>query len=276
MEYPKKGCDVGYFLSTGTNQNSITILRRSSVTKPCFLSIGLRSDRWQSAQIKDQADLHFLEKVISRCSVRCILGFRVLGFYWEYPKKGCDLGYFLRSKFNKIQLPFCDAQVSPNPVFCRSDWDRTGGRSTTKWTCIFLKKWSLAAAYAAFCDCQLGVSQKWLPCGILLKTLKRHQKESNLNDFCRFPCTGHCKFTVWNGVSQKRLPCGILFITQPPIAKVGWDCSESKVMPTKGVNDTSPEVTQSGLRLQRESSSSADVTSVSELYSLRLPLFPSG
>ena len=128
MEYPKKGCDVGYFLSTGTNQNSITILRRSSVTKPCFLSIGLRSDRWQSAQIKDQADLHFLEKVISRCSVRCILGFRVLGFYWEYPKKGCDVGYFLRSKFNKIQLPFCDAQVSPNPVFCRSDWDRTGGQ----------------------------------------------------------------------------------------------------------------------------------------------------
>ena len=70
MEYPKKGCDVGYFLSTGTNQNSITILRRSSVTKPCFLSIGLRSDRWQ---IDDQVDLHFLEKVISRCSVRCIL-----------------------------------------------------------------------------------------------------------------------------------------------------------------------------------------------------------
>ena len=159
MEYPKKGCDVGYFWAQEPINNRFTILRRSSVTKPCFLSIGLRSDRW--------------------------------------PK-----------------VP----------------------RSRPKRTCIFLKKWSLAAARDKFCDstgfCQLGVSQKWLLCGILLKALKRRQKESNLNDFCRFPCTGHGKFTVWNGVSQKRLLCGILFITQLPIAKVGWDCSESKGMPT--------------------------------------------
>ena len=91
------------------------------------------------------------------------------------------------------------------------------------------------------------------------KSLERRQKESNLNDFCRFPCRGHCKFTVWNGVSQKRLPCGILFITQPPIAKVGWDCSESKVMPTKRVNNISHVSCKSGLRLQRKSSSSADM-----------------
>ena len=42
----------------------------------------------------------------------------------------------------------------------------------------------------------LKVSHKALLCGILFKALKRHQKESSLNEFCRLPCTGHCKFTI--------------------------------------------------------------------------------
>ena len=69
-EYPKKGCDVGYFLSTGTNQNS----NYHFATLKCHQTLFF-VDRIEIGQvaIDDQVDLHFLEKVISRYSVRCIL-----------------------------------------------------------------------------------------------------------------------------------------------------------------------------------------------------------
>ena len=74
MEYPKKGCDVGYFSSTGTNQNSNYHFATLKCHQTLFfvdrIEIGQVA---KSAQIEAQADLHFLEKVISRCSERSIL-----------------------------------------------------------------------------------------------------------------------------------------------------------------------------------------------------------
>ena len=73
-EYPKKGCNVGYFLSTGTNQNSNYHFATLKCHQTQFfvdrIEIGQVA---KSAQIEHQADLYFLEKVISRCSERYIL-----------------------------------------------------------------------------------------------------------------------------------------------------------------------------------------------------------
>ena len=69
MDYPKKGCDVGYFSAQEPIKTLITISRRSSVTKPCFLSIGLRSDRWPKvARSRPKRTCIFFKKSSLACA----------------------------------------------------------------------------------------------------------------------------------------------------------------------------------------------------------------
>ena len=66
-EYPKKGCDVGYFLNSKFNYHFATLKCHQTLFFVDRIEIGQVA---KSAQIEAQADLHFLEKVISRCSER--------------------------------------------------------------------------------------------------------------------------------------------------------------------------------------------------------------
>ena len=81
-----------------------------------------------------------------------------------------------------------------------------------------------------------------------------HMKDSILFDVrCHNLTNSHLNRSI-----PKRRLCGILLETQPPIAKVRWDCSERVVSVTQKHGTVPRSFCKPAVRLQRDSSSSAD------------------